>query len=208
MKTFKEHIDPPAMSRVVRGSFPDRQFDVDFWQQQGDDAIFNAAWELVELAEEFKGIDVNLKPDFKDLLRSFNKHQVTYLIVGGYAVMKYTEPFYTKDIDLWIDATSENAERTFAALIEFGAPMADLTIHDLTQPHIVFQFGMAPARVDVITSIDAVTFADAWNDRVETRLDDIAISIISLPDLIRKKEASNRDTDRIHLARLKKYGKR
>jgi len=163
---------------------------------------------LVELAEEFKGIDVNLKPDFKDLLRSFNKHQVTYLIVGGYAVMKYTEPFYTKDIDLWIDATSENAERTFAALIEFGAPMADLTIHDLTQPHIVFQFGMAPARVDVITSIDAVTFADAWNDRVETRLDDIAISIISLPDLIRKKEASNRDTDRIHLARLKKYGKR
>ena len=193
------------MSRVVRGGFPDRKFDIDFWQQQGDEAIFSAAWELVELAEGFKGADVNLKPDFKDLLRLFNKHKVTYLIVGGYAVMKYTEPFYTKDIDLWIEATAENAQRTFAALVEFGAPMADLTVHDLTQAHIVFQFGMVPARVDVITTIDAVTFAEAWKDRVETRLDDIAISIISLQDLIRNKEAVNRDTDRIHLARLRKY---
>ena len=193
------------MSRVVRGGFPDRKFDIDFWQQQGDEAIFSAAWELVELAEGFKGADVNLKPDFKDLLRSFNKYQVTYLIVGGYAVMKYTEPFYTKDIDLWIEATAENAQRTFAALVEFGAPMADLTVHDLTQPHIVFQFGMVPARLDVITTIDGVAFAEAWKDRAETHLDDIAISIISLQDLIRNKEAINRDTDRIHLARLRKY---
>jgi len=208
MKTLKEHIQPPApMSRVVRGSFPDRQFDVDFWQEQGDVAIFSAAWELVELAEGFKGVNVNLRPDFKDLFRSFNKNQVTYLIVGGYAVMKYTEPFYTKDIDLWIEATWENAKKTFAALVEFGAPMADLTVQDLTQPQIVFQFGMVPARVDVITTIDAVTFAEAWKDRVETHLDDIAISIISLQDLIRNKEAVNRDTDRIHLARLRKYGK-
>lgn len=195
------------MSRVVRGSFPDRQFDVDFWQAQGDVAIFDAAWELVELGETCKGTKVTLKPDFKDLLRSFNKHRVTYLIVGGYAVMKYTEPFYTKDIDLWIEASPVNAKRTFASLAEFGAPMADLTIHDLTQPHIVFQFGMVPARVDVMTTIDAVTFAEAWKDRVETYLDDIAISIISLHDLIRNKEAANRDSDRIHLALLRKYGK-
>ena len=64
---------------------------------------------------------------------------------------------------------------------------------------------MVPARVDVITTIDGVAFAEAWKDRVETRLDDIAISIISLQDLIRNKEAVNRDTDRIHLARLRKY---
>jgi hypothetical protein len=205
METFKEHIAPPPIGRVVRGGFPDRQFDVDFWQQQGDEAIFSAAWELVGLAEEIG--EANLKTDFKDLLRSFNKHHVTYLIVGGYAVMKYTEPFYTKDIDLWIEANLDNAERTFAALAEFGAPMADLTVHDLTQPHIVFQFGMVPARVDVMTTIDAVTFAEAWKNRVETHLDDVAISIISLHDLIRNKEAANRDTDRIHLARLRKYGK-
>lgn len=199
---------PIVMSRVVRGEFPDRQFDVDFWQLQGDQAIFKAAWELVELAAEVKGSNVELKPDFKDLLRLFNRHQVTCLIVGGYAVMKYTEPFYTKDMDIWIDATPENAKRTYTALAAFGAPMADLRVEDLTQPHIVFQFGMAPARVDVMTTIDAVTFADAWKSRVETQLGDIPISIISLPDLIRNKEAASRDTDRIHLTNLRKYGKK
>ena len=93
---------------------------------------------------------MKLKPDFKDLLRLFNHHQVTYL---------------TRDIDLRVEPTPENAKRTYAALVEFGAPMADLTFHDLTQPHIVFQFGMAPARVDVMTTIDAVTFADGWKSR-------------------------------------------
>ena len=68
------------------------------------------------------------EPDFKDLLRLMNKHRVRYLIVGGYAAMKYTEPFYTKVMDIWIDATSGNARRTYQALVEFGAPMADLTV--------------------------------------------------------------------------------
>jgi hypothetical protein len=195
------------MSRVVRGSFPDRQFDVDFWQQQGDAAIFEAAWELVETAEAFKGALVEVKPDFKDFLRLLNKHEVKYLIVGGYAVMKYTEPFYTKELDIWIDATPDNARRTYQALVEFGAPMADLTVHDLTQEHIVFQFGMAPARVDVMTSIDAVAFDEAWQHRVQTNLDAIPIPILSLKHLKQNKKASNRDTDKIHLSRLEKYAK-
>jgi Nucleotidyl transferase of unknown function (DUF2204) len=197
---------PKQMSRVVRGGFPDREFDVVFWQEQGDEAIFDAAWGMVALAEEFKGPDVELKADFKELLRLLNQNQVQYLVVGGYAVMKYTEPFYTKDIDIWIDATPENAERTYQSLVQFGAPLADLTIHDLTQDHIVFQFGMAPVRVDVMTTIDAVTFKDAWSQRLQTHLGGIPISIISLQDLMKNKEAANRDTDKIHLARLRKYG--
>lgn len=207
MKTFKRLVTPTSMSRVVRGSFPDRQFDVDFWQQQGDAAIFEAAWEMVETAEVFQGTHVELRPDFKDFLRLLNKYRVKYLIVGGYAVMKYTEPFYTKDMDIWIDATPGNARRTYQALAEFGAPMADLTIHDLTRQHIVFQFGMAPARVDVMTSIDAVTFREAWKHRVEANLDAIPIWVISLEHLKANKKASNGDTDKIHLARLEKYGK-
>lgn len=206
MKTFKQFAAAPPTSRVVRGAFPDRQFDVDFWQQQGDEAIFEAARELVELAEEFKGSWTS-KSDLKDLLRFLNHNQVTCLIVGGYAVMKYTEPFSTKDIDIWVEPDPENARRTYKALVEFGAPMADLTIHDLAQPHIVFQFGVAPVRVDVMTSIDAVTFTEAWQRRVETHLGGIPIFVISLQDLIRNKEAANRDTDRVHLARLRKYGK-
>jgi len=207
MKISDQFVASTRMSHVVRGGFPDRQFDVDFWQQQGDQAIFEAAWEMVGLAEEFKGSLVELKPDFKDLLRLLNQHQVTYLIVGGYAVMKYTEPFFTKDMDIWIDPSSENAERTYRALVEFGAPMADLTIHDLTQPKVVFQFGMTPARVDVMTSIDAVTFSEAWKQRVQTELGDIPISIISVQHLIQNKEAVSRDSDKIHVARLWKYGK-
>ena len=207
MKSSNQFTAGPPMSRVVRGGFPDRQFDVDFWQQQGDEAIFAAAREMVGLAQEFKGSKVELKPDFKDLLRLFNRHQVQYLIVGGYAVMKYTEPFYTKDMDVWVEPIAENAKRVYAALVEFGAPMADLTIDDLTQPHIVFQFGIAPARVDVMTTIDAVTFPEAWKNRVETHLSGIPICIISLEDLIRNKETAGRDSDLLHLNRLRKYGK-
>ena len=124
---------------------------------------------MVGIAEAFKGTHVEFRADYKDFLRLLDKHQVKYLIVGGYAVMKYTEPFYTKDMDIWIDATPDNAQRTYQTLIEFGAPMADLTVHDLTQQHIVFQFGMAPARVNVMTSIDAVTFSEAWKHRVQTQ---------------------------------------
>jgi len=208
MKTSNQTAPAPPMSRVVRGGFPDRQFDVDFWQQQGDEAIFDAAWDMVGLAEEFKGSKVELKPDFKLLLRLFNQHQVRYLIVGWYAVMKYTEPFYTKDMDILVDPIAANAQQAYAALAEFGAPMADLTIHDLTQPNTVFQFGMAPARVDVLTTIDAVTFPEAWKNRVETQLSGIPISIISLQDLIHNKETAGRDTDRLHLDRLRKYGEK
>jgi len=195
------------MSRVVRGGFPDREFDVAFWQQQGDEAIFGAAWEMVVLAEEFKGSHVELNPDFRDLLRLLNQNDVKYLMVGSYAVMKYTEPFYTKDMDIWIDASPENAQRTYRALTQFGAPLADLSVDDLTHELTVFQFGIAPVRVDVMTSIDAVTFDTAWQQRVQTLLSGIPISIISLPDLIRNKEAAGRDSDRLHLKRLRKYGK-
>lgn len=140
-------------------------------------------------------------------MQLLNQNQVKYLLVGGYAVMKYTEPFYTKDIDVWVEATPENAKRTFQALVQFGAPLADLTVQDLTQDHTVFQFGMAPVRVDVMTTIDAVAFQDAWNQRVQTHLGGIPIPIISLAHLIRNKEAAGRDSDRIHLDRLRKYGK-
>ena len=114
---------------------------------------------MAEMPGEEKGGSVELRADFKDFLQSLNKHQASYLVVGGYAVMKYTEPFYTKDLDVFVESTPENARRVYVALLEFGTPLADLTIGDLTQPNTVFQFGIPPVRVDVMTSIDAVTFA-------------------------------------------------
>lgn len=79
---------------------------------------------------------------FKELLRRLNEYQARYLIVGAYAVMKYTEPRYTKDLDIWIDVTPDNASRVFRALAEVGAPMKSVTVEDFTNPELVFQIGI------------------------------------------------------------------
>lgn len=78
---------------------------------------------------------------FKELLKKLNEHQVRYLIVSAYAVMKYTEPRYTKDLDVWVDPTPENASRVFRALADFGAPMTEVIPEDFTNPELVFKLG-------------------------------------------------------------------
>jgi hypothetical protein len=83
---------------------------------------------------------------FKELLRKFNEHQVKYLIVGAYAVMNYTEPRYTKDLDVWIEPSQVNAERVFKALADFGAPMESVTIEDFSNPDLIFQIVLRPTE--------------------------------------------------------------
>ncbi len=92
--------------------------------------------------------------DFKDLLSAFNAHSVRYVIVGGYAYARYTEPRTTKDLDLFIRPDPENALAAYKALAEFGAYLADATPADLAKPGTIFQIGVAPFRVDVICEID------------------------------------------------------
>src|SRR4051794_29299973 len=103
-----------------------------------------------------------MNSDFKELLRLFNERDVRYLVVGGYAVMKYTEPRFTKDLDVWVEASVENARAVFAALREFGAPLSGIAPEDFAAEGCIYQMGRPPARVDVLTSIDGVRFADAW----------------------------------------------
>lgn len=95
-------------------------------------------------------------PHFKELLQRLSAHEAEFLIVGGYAVMKYSEPRFTKDLDIWIRNTRENAERVYLALAEFGAPLeADgVIVADFASPDVTYQMGVAPLRVDVLTSID------------------------------------------------------
>src|SRR5438128_5505321 len=97
-------------TRLIEGAFPDRSFDIEFWQAQGDEAIFSAAWEMVEVAEEVRN---GRKPTLQRL-QLLNEFEVRYLIVGGYAIMKYTEPRYTKDLDVWVAAcgAEENSSTT------------------------------------------------------------------------------------------------
>ena len=102
--------------------------------------------------------------NFRDLLKLFGEFGVRYLIAGGYAVMRYTEPRYTKDLDVWIEASLDNAERVYRALAAFGAPLQGITRSDFETEGPFYQMGRPPVRVDILTSIDGVDFSGAWID--------------------------------------------
>ncbi len=142
--------------------------------------------------------------DFKDLLRLLEKHNARYMVIGGYAVMKYSEPRYTKDLDLLISTDNENAEAVFNALKEFGAPLENLTADDFTNKDYFYQMGRAPLRIDVLMSAAGVEFEQAWKNRAEVNIEDCKVYFISLTDLIASKEASGRPQDIIDAKKLRK----
>lgn len=136
-----------------------------------------------------------MSKDHREILQAFNAHGVKYLVVGGFAFGAYSEPRTTKDIDLWIRTDGENAKAVFAALAEFGAPVAGMSPADFMDGTVFF-FGQAPNRVDILQKIDGVSFDEAWHNRVEGTIEGIVPSqIISRKDLIRNKLASGREQD-------------
>lgn len=149
-----------------------------------------------------------MNSDFKELLNLFAQHHIRYLVVGGYAVMKYTEPMYTKDLDLWTDPQPENAERTYRALAQFGAPLAGVTAQDFKDPATIYQLGVAPVRIDILKSVPGLEFESAWSNRVEGNLWDESVFFVSLEDLIISKRTANRPEDRVAVKRLTRKPKR
>lgn len=141
--------------------------------------------------------------DFRELLNLFERHEIRYLVVDGYAVMKYSEPRFTKDLDLWIATDPKNARAVYAALKEFGAPLANLTADDFTHRDYFYQMGRPPLRVDIMMSIPGIEFEEAWKSREVVELDEVKIPFISRSDLIRSKEASGRPQDRIDIDKLR-----
>lgn len=148
--------------------------------------------------------------DYKELLQLLNNCGAEYLIVGGYAVMKYGEPRFTKDLDVWVNPSPRNAEKVFKALAQFGAPLAGdgITPDTFSQPDIVYQIGVAPVRIDVLTHITGVAFEDAWRNRVASTMFEVSVYFISLADLIVNKEALGRRTDVEQLKQIQKRMKR
>jgi len=143
-------------------------------------------------------------PDFKELLKIFEKYKIRYLVVGGYAVMKYSEPRFTKDLEIFITTDQDNANNVYTALKEFGAPLEDLTSEDFAHKGYFYQMGRPPLRVDIMMSIPGIDFDEAWENREVVELDDLTIYFISRSDLIRAKEASARPQDMIDIDKLKK----
>ena len=136
-----------------------------------------------------------MNPDFLDLLRALSAAEAQFLIVGAYAVSLHARPRATGDIDVWVDATSENASRVFQALRAFGAPLSELSEADLATPGIVFQIGVPPRRIDILTSLTGITFAEAWPGRVTTRIEGIECPFIGREALVRNKRALGRPRD-------------
>ena len=143
-----------------------------------------------------------MNSDFKDLLRLFNDHKVRYLVVGGYAVIKYTEPRYTKDLDVWVEASPKNARAVFAALRKFGAPLRNISPQDFAKEGSIYQIGRPPARVDILTSIEGVRFGNAWPNRVPSDFEGVPAQLISRKDLLINKQAAGRPQDLVDVCNL------
>jgi hypothetical protein len=148
-------------------------------------------------------------PDFKELLESFNVHNVRYLIVGGYAVSFHAQPRATKDLDLFIKADPANAKAVYAALAGFGAPMDEIVLDHLSDAQKFIRFGREPVAVDILPAIDGVDFDEAWARRVEGVVDQktgLRAFFISKPDLIASKLAAGRMRDLADVEEIREAG--
>jgi hypothetical protein len=148
-----------------------------------------------------------LNPDFAEMLRALSAAGAEYLLVGAYAMAAHGVPRATGDIDVWVRPRADNAQRVLLALQHFGAPLFDLTAQDLVRPGTVFQLGVPPRRIDILTSIDGVAFDTAWARRIVTHLDDVAVAVIALEDLLRNKRAARRPKDLVDVEVLQRIAR-
>lgn len=142
--------------------------------------------------------------DMLDLIRIFNSNSVEYLVVGGHAVNAYTEPRATKDIDIWVNPSIENAKRVFNSLKEFGAPLSGMSEEDFSDEESFFIVGIKPNRIDVLLKIPGVDFANSYANKNIFKISVIEASFISLGDLIVAKETAGRPQDLVDAQKLKK----
>ncbi len=138
---------------------------------------------------------MNPNSDFRDLLNLLNEAKVRYLVVGAYAVIEHTEPRYTKDLDVWISSDRENAERTYAALKAFGAPLSNISVDDFTDPDTVYHMGRPPARVDVLMGLKGLEFEASWKNRITSAYGEVPTQFLSSQDLIVNKRLVGRPQD-------------
>jgi len=151
---------------------------------------------------------MRVEKDFKELLELFNKHKIKYLIVGAFAVGIHAVPRYTKDMDVLVEPTSENAQRVAEALKEFGFGSLQLSKADFEKEGSVIQLGYEPVRIDLITSITGLPFSRIWKSRIKADYGGISVNIIGLDDLIECKKIANREHDRDDLKILYKVKKK
>jgi len=133
--------------------------------------------------------------DFVEMLSALCEAGVEFLVVGAHALAAHCIPRATGDLDIWVNPSPANAARVLEALRKFGAPLFDLTEHDLTRADTVFQLGLPPARIDLLSGISGLTFEEAWPNRVEIIIGDLAVPVLGRADFVKNKQATGRDKD-------------
>ena len=138
-----------------------------------------------------------LNRDYRDILQNLLDEKAEFLIVGAYAMAAHGHPRATGDLDLWIKPEKHNAKKVYLALAKFGAPLDQLRAEDLEQNDIIFQIGVAPRRIDILTHIDGVDFLDAEQNKSLIQIGNLNLPVISKKLLIQNKEASGREKDKV-----------
>lgn len=133
--------------------------------------------------------------DFREFVQLLIEHRAEYLIVGGYAVGVHGHPRYTGDLDIWLNPTAANAEKILACVNDFGFSSYNLTIQDFTKENNVVQLGYPPLRIDLLTTIDGVSFVECFANKKEVEIDDLTVNFISYKDLVANKKSTGRFRD-------------
>ena len=136
-----------------------------------------------------------LNEDYKDMLHALSEEKVRFLLVGAYALAAHGYPRATMDIDIWVMPSPQNADAVLRALHRFGAPLHNLTREDLQKDGTIFQIGVAPRRIDIITTASGLQFEDAYGKSLSLNIEGIELHILSIDDLIQNKRAVGRTKD-------------
>lgn len=144
-----------------------------------------------------------LNQDYKEMLSTLLEEKVNFLLVGAYAMAAHGYPRATGDIDIFIQSNETNAEKVYNALIKFGAPLNNVSIKDFSTPGTIFQIGVAPRRIDIINSIDGVSFEDAYSNRIIVEIESLPVPVLSKENIIKNKEATGRPKDKLDADSLK-----
>jgi hypothetical protein len=145
-----------------------------------------------------------LNPDYAEMLSALSAENAEFLIVGAFAVAAHGIPRATGDIDIWVNPDPANAERVWRALQRFGAPLANLVPSDFTQTDLVFQMGVRPRRIDLMTAISGVDWDEAWPTRLQGAIEGLTLPVLSKELLIRNKRATGRPQDLADADRLER----
>jgi hypothetical protein len=163
----------------------------------------NACRQSSFCAKERRESTVKLPPDWSEFISLLFAHRVRFLIVGAHALAANGRPRATQDLDVWVEPTSENAQRIGAALVAFGFPALGSAISEFAQPNRMATLGRPPLRIDVMTSIDGVAFDDAWAERLEAPFGEQTVAFLGRRLLIENKLATGRTKDRLDVELLR-----